>query len=112
MTSPVHDVIKVLTSVLRKNFKDFKGLYLFGQFIDGKNHEGEDIEIVAIFEFEDKAKREEIWPLIGKIETDMNVCIDLYPYTMEDFKKDEDLYDEVMEEGIFFDTLGIMKDKE
>ena len=112
MTSPVHDVIKNVTSVLRKNFNDFKGLYLFGQFLDGKNHEGEDIELVAIFETEDKSKREAIWPLIGKIETEMNVCIDLYPYTMKDFKKDEDLYDVVMDEGIFFDALGIMKDKE
>ena len=110
MTSPVHDVIKVLTSALRKNFDDFKGVYLFGQFLDGKNHEDEDIEIVAIFDAEDKSKREEIWPIVGKIETEMNVCIDLYPYTMEEFKADEDLYEEVMDEGIFFDALGIMKD--
>ncbi|MBQ8168126.1 nucleotidyltransferase domain-containing protein [bacterium] len=110
MTSPVHDVIKVLTSSLRKNFDDFKGVYLFGQFLDGKNHEDEDIEIVAIFDAEDKSKREEIWPIIGKIETEMNVCIDLYPYTMEEFKADEDLYKEVMDEGIFFNALGIMKD--
>ncbi len=110
MTSPVHDVIKILTSNLRKNFDDFKGVYLFGQFLDGKNHEGEDIELVAIFDTEDKSKREEIWPIVGKIETDLDVCIDLYPYTMEEFKNDEDLYDEVMEEGIFFDALGIMKD--
>jgi len=110
MTSPVHDVIKVLTSAFRKKFDDFKGVYLFGQFLDGKNHEDEDIEIVAIFETEDKAKREEIWPIVGKIETEMDVCIDLYPYTMEEFKQDEELYEEVMEEGIFFDALGIMKD--
>ena len=110
MTSPVHDVIKVLTSNLRKKFNDFKGVYLFGQFLDGKDHEGEDIEFVAIFDTEDKSKREEIWPIIGHIETEMDVCIDLYPYTMEEFKNDEDLYEEVMEEGIFFDAHGIMKD--
>ena len=32
MTSPVHDVIKVLTSAFRKKFDDFKGVYLLGQF--------------------------------------------------------------------------------
>ena len=37
-----------------------------------------------------------------KIETEMNVCIDLYPYTPEGFKNDEDLYNEVIEEGIFY----------
>ena len=100
----VQDVIKVLSSNLGKKFDDFKGIYLFGQFLDGKEHEGEDIELVAIFDNEDKSKREEIWPIVGKIETEMNVCIDLYPYTMEEFKADEDLYDEVMEEGIFYDA--------
>lgn len=106
------EVIKALCNAFRKNFNDFKGIYLFGQFLDGKNHEGEDIELVAIFETEDKSKREEIWRIIGKIETEMDVCIDLYPYTPDDFKNDEELYNEVMEEGKFYDILGIMKDKE
>ena len=107
-----HEVIKALCSAFRKKFDDFNGIYLFGQFLDGQDHEGEDIELIALFDNEDKAKREEIWPIIGKIETDMNVCIDLYPYTQDEFKKDEEIYDEVMEEGIFFDTLGTIKDKE
>ena len=107
-----HEVIKILCGAFRKKFDDFKGIYLFGLFLDGKNHEGEDIELIALFDNEDKAKREEIWPIIGKVETEMNVCIDLYPYTQDEFKKDEEIYNEVMEEGIFFDTLGTIKDKE
>ena len=67
------EVIKVLSSKLKKQFDDFKGIYLFGQFLDGKNHEGEDIEMVALFDAEDKSKREEIWPIVGKIETEMNL---------------------------------------
>lgn len=98
------DVIKVLSSELKKKFSDFKGIYLFGQFLDGKEHDGEDIEMIALFDVEDKSKREEIWPIVGKIETEMNVCIDLYPYTMEEFKNDEEIYEEVMEEGIFYDA--------
>lgn len=98
------DVIKVLSSELKKKFDDFKGIYLFGQFLDGKEHDGEDIEMIAIFDAEDKSKREEIWPIVGKIETEMNVCIDLYPYTIEEFKNDEEIYEEVMAEGIFYDA--------
>lgn len=67
----------------------------------------EDIELVALFDIEDKSKREQIWPIIGKVETDLGVCIDLYPYTEEQFKADEDIYNEVMEEGIFYNKLGI-----
>lgn len=98
------EVIKVLSSRLKNQFCDFKGIYLFGQFLDGKDHEGEDIEMVALFDVEDKSKREEIWPIVGKIETDMNVCIDLYPYTPEEFKNDEELYEIVQEEGVFYNA--------
>ena len=98
------EVIKVLSSRLKDQFDDFKGIYLFGQFLDGKDHEGEDIEMVALFDAEDKSKREEIWPIVGKIETEMNVCIDLYPYTPEEFKNDEELYEIVQEEGVFYNA--------
>ena len=110
MKSPVYEVINLLTTAFRKKYPDFKGLYLFGQYLDGKNQEGEDIELVAIFDSEDKSKREEIWQIIGKIETEKDVFIDLYPYTIEEFKKDEDLYREVMEEGLFFNAQGEMQD--
>ena len=49
-------------------------MYLFGTFLDGKMHEGEDIELVAIFDIEDKSKREQIWPIIGKIENKLCIC--------------------------------------
>ena len=62
-----------------------------------------------MFDAQDKSKREEIWPIVGKIETELEVCIDLYPYTEDEFKKDEDLYNEVIEDGVFYNPLGITK---
>ncbi len=109
MSTKVHEVIKLLSGAFRKNFEDYKGLYLFGVCRDGQLHEDEDIEIVALFENSDKSKREEIWPIIGHIETTLEVSIDLYPYTEDEFKNDEDIYDEVIAEGIFYDPLGISK---
>lgn len=111
MASQVNEVIKHLSAAFKRTFEDYKGLYLFGAFLDGKEHEDEDIEIVALFDIEDKSKREQIWPIVGKIETALNVSIDLYPYTQEQFEHDEELYEEVMEEGLFFNPLGIMEDK-
>lgn len=111
MSEKLNNTIKELSNAFRKKFDDYRGLYLFGVYLDGKDHPDEDIEIAAIFDIEDKSKREQIWPIIGNIETKLDVCIDLYPYTMETFKKDEDLYNEVMEEGIFYNPLGIREDK-
>jgi len=106
MSNPVEEVIIALTHAFNKKFEDYKGMYLFGVHLDGQIHKFDDIELVAIFDTEDKSKRETIWPLIGKIETDMDVCIDLYPYTQEEFEADQELYEQVMEEGIFYNKNG------
>lgn len=102
----VDEVILKICKGFNGIFNDFEGMYLFGTFLDGKMHDGEDIELVAIFGTEDKSKREQIWPIIGKIETELDVCIDLYPYTPDSFKQDEEIYEEVMAEGVFYDSKG------
>lgn len=103
MSNKIDEVITTLIKALKENFSDFKGLYLFGLYLDGKMHEDEDIELVAIFDNEqDKTKREEIWRAVGTVEEIFDVFIDLHPLTVQELKKDEDLYQEVSEEGIFF----------
>mgnify|MGYP005752373473 FL=1 len=102
----VDEVILKLSKAFNRIFNDFKGMYLFGTFLDGQMHEGEDIELAAIFDIEDKSKREQIWPIVGKVETELDVCIDLYPYTEATFKQDEEIYDEVMSEGVFYNSKG------
>lgn len=102
MLKYIKDVIDALNKAFNENFEDFHGLYLHGAFVDGKPHPNEDIEIVAIFDSEDKYKREVIWPIVGKIETDLDVYIDLNPTTMEELKKDEEFYNEVVTLGKFF----------
>lgn len=111
MQKKVEEVINLLCKALSKHFEDFHGLYLHGAFADGKNHKDEDIELVAIFDVEDKYKREIIWPIVGKIETELDVFIDLNPTTIADLKKDEDLYEEIMRRGIFFDMAGELQAK-
>ena len=111
MQKKVEDTINLLTKALSKHFDDFHGLYLHGAFVDGKNHKDEDIELVAIFDTEDKYKREAIWPIVGQIETELDVFIDLNPTTMADLKKDEELYEDVTKHGIFFEPSGQMQVK-
>jgi len=106
MQKQVEEAINLIIEAFKNQFDDFHGLYLHGVFTDGKNHKDEDIELVAIFDVENKTKREFIWPIVGKIETDLDVFIDLNPITMEELKKDEELYDEVINHGMFFDVVG------
>lgn len=98
----VKDTINMLSKEFSAKFDDFQGIYLYGSYVTGIYHGDDDIELVAIFENEDKAKREIIWPIVGKIETELDVYIDLHPITIDELKKDEDFYDEVVNQGIFF----------
>lgn len=105
MQKYVEEAINLIIKALSERFDDFHGLYLHGLFTDGKSHADEDIELVAIFDVENQFKREAIWPIVGKIETNLDVYIDLHPITMEDLKKDEEFYNEVVNNGIFFDAV-------
>ena len=112
MQKQVEEAISLLIQAFKVHFEDFKGIYLHGAFADGKNHRDEDIELVAIFDVENKYKREMIWPIVGKVETDLDVFIDLNPTTMVDLKKDDELWAEIKKRGIFFDALGQVLEKQ
>ncbi len=102
MQKHIKEVINLLISALAEKFDDFHGIYLHGSYVDGSNQKDDDIELVAIFDSEDKHKRELIWPIVGKIETDLDVYIDLHPLTMEALKQDEEFYDNIVNKGIYF----------
>lgn len=105
MSNKIDDIIVELIKDLKKEYSDFKGIYLFGLFLDGKMHEDEDIELVAIFDNEKtKEQRENIWKIIGKIEEDFDVFVDLHPLTVKELKKEEELFEEITEEGVFFNA--------
>lgn len=102
MLKCVEDSINLLSKALSEKFKDFHGLYLYGLFADGKPHPDEDIEIAAVFDAEDKDKREEIWRIVGKVEADLDVFIDLHPISITELEKDEEYYEQVVIKGIYF----------
>ena len=107
MPVTVNEVIRRLSQGFNQVFDDYKGLYLCGISSDGEIHEDEDIELAAIFDIDDQSKRKQIWPIIGKVETEMDVCIDLYPFTEETLKEDEEIYEQVKQTGIFYNKKGM-----
>ena len=57
MANSVDEVIAKLSKAFNRVFNDFKGMFLFGIHTDGKMHDGEDIELAALFDVEYKLKR-------------------------------------------------------
>lgn len=109
MENKIQKIVTDLSVEFNKVFDDFQGVYLYGLFKDFQQHEDEDIEFVAIFDTEDKAKREIMWKIVGKLEMDYDVFIDLHPVPVEELEKDEEFFQEVVIEGIFYNKLGVKK---
>ncbi|MBQ3311156.1 nucleotidyltransferase domain-containing protein [bacterium] len=108
MSNLIDDIVVELIKDIKVLNLGFRGVYLFGLFVDGKMHKDEDIEFVAIFDKPiDKVNREQIWRVIGKIEEDFDIYIDLHPLSLSEFKSDTNFYKYVIEEGIFFNSESI-----
>jgi len=102
MKDKIEKIISTLNIELSKLFDDFQGIYLAGIYTDYEEHEDEDITLVGIINAEDKDKREYIWRIIGKAETDFDACLDFYPMTKEELENDEEFFEDVVINGIFY----------
>lgn len=107
MKDKIEKIISALNKELEEVFDDFQGIYLAGIYTDYQPHEDEDITLVGIFNQEDKEKREHIWRIIGKVEVNFDVFIDFYPMTKEELENDEEFFEDVVINGIFYkpDTI-------
>ena len=55
-------IIKELNNLIKAQFPDLKGLYLYGSQIKGTSHKDSDIDVIAIF---DEVSREKTFEISG-----------------------------------------------
>jgi len=104
MNNKTFQVIEILNKKLKQAFIDFKGCYLYGSQISGNASEESDIDIVAVFDSVNRNKRMDIWGIIGKIEAESDVFIDLHPMTAEELERNPVYYNQVVNNGIFYEA--------
>ncbi|HBG48799.1 MAG TPA: hypothetical protein DDW90_04725 [Cyanobacteria bacterium UBA9971] len=97
-------VVEYLNEKLKETFNDFKGAYLYGSRAKGVATAESDIDIVAVFDEIDRNKRMDIWGIIGKIEAELDVFIDLHPMTKEELERNPVFYDQVVNNGVYYDA--------
>ena len=101
----VDDIVIDILHKIKEEFSDFKGIYIFGLFSDGKIHEDEDLELAAIFDTSpSKSERELIWRLVGETEEMFDIYIDLHPLTISELQHDKEFCDEILNTGIYFNA--------
>lgn len=105
MKSKVRKVINILNTKLKENFPDFKGAYLYGSYAKNTSHKYSDIDIVALFEITpNREKLGQIWRIVGRIEAEYDVFIDLHPMIREELEQNPFYYEEVVNKGNFYNA--------
>ena len=97
-------IIKELNNLIKAQFPDLKGLYLYGSQIKGTSHKDSDIDVIAIFDEVSREKTFEISGILCDLEYKYDVYIDLHEYTEDDLRKNPYYYDEVVNKGVFYEA--------
>jgi len=100
----LNKLIKELNTRIAKDYSDFKGCYLYGSRVKKTHHQDSDVDIVAIFDYIDRAKDLEIRGIVCELMYIYDVYIDFRTYTLEDLMKNPIYCDEVTKKGRFYDA--------
>ena len=99
----VDKIISKLNKSIKNLFSDFSGVYLYGSCATNSSNENSDIDIVALFNSDlPREKRMDLWTLIGQIEAEMDITLDLHPMTIVELKKNPIYYEQVVGKGIYY----------
>ncbi len=99
----IDELLVKLNKKIKDLFIDFKGVYLYGSYAAHCAKKNSDIDIVALFDNElTRKERMNLWGIIGKLEAEMDVVLDLHPTTMAALKKNPIYYNQVVNKGIYY----------
>lgn len=99
----IQKIIEELINLIKEQYSDFKGLYLYGSQVKGKANKNSDIDIVLLFDTQLTNKNElKLAGIVGNLEYKFNVFIDYHPYTMLELERNPFYYESVVEEGAYF----------
>ncbi|OGI02997.1 MAG: hypothetical protein A2Y25_03630 [Candidatus Melainabacteria bacterium GWF2_37_15] len=94
----IHELIKLI----KEQFPDLQGLYLYGSQVKGGATKDSDIDVVAIFDEVSYEKTFEICGILGELDYKYDTYIDFKPYTIKELERNPIYYDEVTNKGIYY----------
>lgn len=100
----INKIIQELNKLIKEQFPDLKGLYLYGSQVKGTSHKDSDIDVVAIFDEVSREKSFEIGGILCDLEYKYDIYIDLHEYTLKDLERNPYFYNEVVNKGIYYEA--------
>ncbi len=99
----IDKIILRLNKSIKSLFSDFNGIYLYGSYATDNANKESDIDVVALFKTDlTREKRMDLWSLVGALEAEMNVTLDLHPMTIIELKRNPIYYEQVVDKGIYY----------
>ena len=95
-------IIEELKNLIKEQFPDLNGLYLYGSQVKGKVKKDSDIDVVAIFDEVNREKIFEIGGILGDLDYKYDIYIDFRSYTLDTLRGNPIYYDEVVNKGIYY----------
>ena len=100
----VINIINELKILIKEQFPDLKGLYLYGSQVKGGINPDSDVDVVAIFDETSREKTFEIGGILSDLMYKYDVYIDLHEYTLDDLMRNPIYYNEVVNKGHYYDA--------
>jgi len=100
----LNKLVKELNSRIAKDYPDFKGCYLYGSRVKKTHHKDSDVDIVAIFDYIDRAKDFEIRGIVCELMYIYDVYIDFRTFTFDGLISNPIYCDEVVKKGKFYEA--------
>jgi predicted nucleotidyltransferase len=97
-------LVKELNTRIAKEYTDFKGCYLYGSRVKKTHHKDSDVDIVAIFDYIDRAKEFEIRGIVCELMYIYDVYIDFRTFTFDGLISNPIYCDEVVKKGKFYEA--------
>ena len=102
MNSTAKEIAEKLRDVLRDNFSDFNGLYLFGSQAKGTATSDSDIDIVVLMKTWNWKETGYFYKVISRFRYENDVDLELLPMTYDELERNPFFYNEVVNKGIFY----------
>jgi len=105
------EIVNKINRELSACFQDYHGLYFYGSRMKGTNHDESDYDLILIFSFMDYTKKLEVAGVIGEIEYEHNVFVDIKIMTQGGESSPESIrkninpafINQAIDNGIFYD---------
>ncbi len=98
-----NEIVSKLNILILNESKKYNGLYFFGSRLKNVNNKDSDYDIVALFKQKlNEEEKDRIYRIIGNMEYQYNIFIDIKLLNENDFSKNYFFYNEVINSGVYY----------